>query len=76
MVQIKLHTILKNYCPAAGGCLQMPCGEGLTVEKMLANLDLRPGLVGLVLVNGKIAQNDCMLAEGDEVELYPVFGGG
>lgn len=76
LVKVKLHTILKKYCPNDDGSLQVQCGEDLTVGEMLESLSLNRGLVWLVLVNGKVAHNDCRLAEEDEVELYPVFGGG
>lgn len=76
LIKVKLHTILKKYCPNDDGHLQVLCGEDLTVGKMLESLRLRPGLVWLVIVNGKLADDDYRLAEEDEVELYPIFGGG
>lgn len=76
MISVKLHTFLKSYCPRSDGCLQLQYEEGLTVKKILEQLNLNTGIVGLVLVNGRIVQSDYKLAEGDSMEIYPLFGGG
>lgn len=76
MIKVKLGIVLKSYCSNNDGHLQVQFEEDLTVEKMLKDLKLNSGLVWLVLVNGKVGQKDCRLSKGDEVELYPIFGGG
>ncbi|MHB8985895.1 MAG: MoaD/ThiS family protein [Eubacteriales bacterium] len=50
--------------------------EGLTVKKMLLKLKLNPGVVGLIVINGKVTQHNNELSRGDNIEIYPIFGGG
>lgn len=76
LISVKLQTFLKNYCPNNDGILQIEYEKGLTARKLLERLGLNSGIVGLVLKNGKIAHCDDDLAEGDSIELYPLFGGG
>lgn len=76
MITVKLHTALKRYCPHGDGSLQIQYKDGLTVKKILEQLNLNNGAVGLVLVNGKIASWEIQLMRGDSVELFPIFGGG
>ncbi|RKO67901.1 MoaD/ThiS family protein [Desulfofundulus salinus] len=76
MITVKLHTALKRYYPHGDGSLQIQYKEGLTVKKILEQLNLNNGAVGLVLINGKIASGEIQLMRGDCVELFPIFGGG
>lgn len=76
MINVRLHTILKDYCPSSGGCLQIQYEEGLTVKKMLLKMKLNPGVVGLIVINGKVTQHNNELSRGDNIEIYPIFGGG
>ncbi|WP_242655769.1 MoaD/ThiS family protein [Desulfofundulus australicus] len=76
LITVKFHTALKRYCPQNDGMLQFQYIEGLTVKKLLEQLNLNNGAVGLVLVNGKIASREIQLMRGDYVEIFPIFGGG
>lgn len=51
--------------------------EGARVEEMLAHLydDTTATGVHTVFVNGRQADSDLMLAEGDRVGLFPAVGG-
>ncbi|MBC7105541.1 MAG: MoaD/ThiS family protein, partial [Firmicutes bacterium] len=49
---------------------------GATVRHLLETFRLVPGEVGLVVVNGALADEARELPDGARVELYPVFGGG
>lgn len=78
MINVKLHPILKDYCPNSDGYLQIKYEEDLTVKDILKNLNFNPGAVGLVLVlkNEEVARNDDRLSDGDNIEIYPFFDGG
>ncbi|NPV74618.1 MAG: MoaD/ThiS family protein [Pelotomaculum sp.] len=76
MVTVKLHTFLKKYHPAGGEVNRIEYRKGMTVQEVLEHLGLDAGAVGLILVNGRLARANCELAEGDAIDLYPVFGGG
>ena len=72
MISIKPHSSLGiKYSQ-----LTIECEEGLTVKKILDRLDLDGGYVVLILVNGKIVEENFILSGGDKIELYPVVGGG
>jgi len=76
LIQVKLHSVFKNYCPDSGEIMQFRYEDGLTAKKILENLEIKPGIVGLTIVNGKVTPGDCVLTRGDIVEFYPIFGGG
>ena len=50
--------------------------ETPTVGALVARLGLEPGATGIVLVNGRHAGADTVLAAGDEISLFPPLGGG
>lgn len=76
MITVRLFTFLNNYYPENDGFLHVQYEEGLTIKKVLEQINLDAGMVGLILVNGRTAGRDYKLFEGDSVELYPIFGGG
>lgn len=55
--------------------LHLPAA-GKTVAQLLGELAIQPDLVAVVLVNGRQAPKDAVLAEGDVVKLIPFVGGG
>lgn len=75
MIEVKLYSILKDYCPNRDGLVRVEYKEGLNVKEVLELLNLS-NIAGLVLVNGKVAKTDFCLSKGDSIELYPIFGGG
>ena len=50
--------------------------EGSTVADLLTELGACPGEIGLVVRNGYKADQTAVLDDGDEMELYPLIGGG
>ena len=80
-VKVCLHEILKNKADtteavAEGGNLNIVMPLGATVRELLASLKLNHGLVGLVIVNKRQVGLNCILSEGDSVELFsPLCGG-
>jgi molybdopterin converting factor small subunit len=72
-VRIKCFATLSDHTPA-GGVLTLPAGG--TVESALKGIGLAPGDVKLVFVNGKHAEMDSTLADGDQLGVFPAVGGG
>ena len=54
-------------------CINAPLdvAEGTTVEDLLAQMDLSPGDVEAVFVNGRVRPVDTVLTDGDRVALVP-----
>lgn len=78
MITVKLHTSLKRYCPGCNrtGSIKIKFEEGLTVGKILKELNLNHGEVGIILINGSIVDENFELSKEDIIELFPVVGGG
>ena len=49
---------------------------GKTVEQILADLDIRPDMVAMVLINGRQSAKEAIVRDGDVVKLVPFVGGG
>ena len=49
---------------------------GSKVAVIVEHLELPPQLLGIVLVNGRHADRDTVLEEGDTLSLLPVLDGG
>ena len=55
----------------------LPFQPGLTIEKVLDALDVQKNVVGVILVDGHLVTDlQYGLADGSELELYPLFAGG
>ncbi|MCS7286980.1 MAG: MoaD/ThiS family protein [Anaerolineae bacterium] len=73
MAKIKIVGILSRY---AGDRKEVEVEGGISVEEILAKLEIPSPLVGVVLVNGKQVDKSHVIREGDEVKLIPLIGGG
>lgn len=49
---------------------------GITCREIIADVDLNEQEIGIVLVNGRHADLDASLVEGDTLSLFPLVGGG
>lgn len=72
-VRIKCFATLSDHTPE-GGVLTLSAGG--TVENALTALGLAPDDVKLVFVNSKHAEMDAVLADGDQLGIFPAVGGG
>ncbi len=77
-IHVRLHTILRRETPEGiidRVTLDLP--QGATVAEAMSRLEFptRPRTM-LLVVNGKIVQDDHVLAEGDELRLVPGISGG
>lgn len=76
-VVVELKSVLKQWrSDLVSGKSEFQFQEGATVGEMLRYLGLCHGEVGLVVVNGEVANEDRELEDGAKVELYPIFSGG
>jgi molybdopterin converting factor small subunit len=76
-MRVKL-TFLAHLQKYAGGRAELDVEvlEGTSVGGMMDRLGLPYGEVGLLLVNGKLADEELVLSEGDTVLFTPVISGG
>ena len=72
-VRMKCFATLSDHTPE-GGVLDLP--EGGSVTDALTRVGLTPGDVKLVFVNSKNVGVDAVLAEGDQLGIFPAVGGG
>jgi sulfur carrier protein ThiS len=72
-ITIKCYATLGTYCPPEG-VLALP--EPTDIAALVTMLEIPPEEVKLIFVNGKRADTDQVLAEGDRVGLFPPVGGG
>lgn len=77
-MRVHLHTSLQRPGPAGPvRRLEVDLPAHGTLADLLAMLDLRPDPKGLLLVvNGRTAGPERVLAQGDEVHLIPAISGG
>ena len=60
-----------------GKPLPLRVSPGTPVEKLLEKIFARKvDQIGMVVINGKIADGKVLLAEGDRVDVYELLGGG
>jgi molybdopterin converting factor small subunit len=77
-VQVKLFATLREYRPGLGigepFPVEMP--GGATVGDLVRRLDLPVEEVKIVFVNALVRELDHVLADGDELGIFPPVGGG
>lgn len=85
-VRVKLFATLANQAPEAvrrqvadsraGRVFEWEMPDGSTLDDLIAALALPRAEVKQVFVNGRARPLDHILAEGDEVGIFPPIGGG
>jgi molybdopterin synthase sulfur carrier subunit len=77
-VHVKLFATLRSYRPGlgVGEALPVELPEGATVADLIKHLDLPPGEIKVVFVNALYRDTGHVLADGDEVGIFPPVGGG
>ena len=77
-VQIKISATLRDfisdYDPVQG--LSLPLESGDTPGTMIEKLGVPLAKVKVIMVNGKHAQLETPLREGDRLGIFPPVGGG
>jgi molybdopterin converting factor small subunit len=77
-ITVHLHTVLQRSTPEGlRSKLEMDVPDGTTIGDVYTALDLTLGVEHLLLMmNGKLAELDQPLADGDEVHFIPAMSGG
>jgi molybdopterin converting factor small subunit len=78
VVTVRLHTTLRRETPEGiVDRLKLELAPGATMRTLVEalNVSLREDAI-LLVVNGRIADVDTPLADGDEVRLIPAMSGG
>jgi sulfur carrier protein ThiS len=77
-IEANLYATLARYLPnqhEKGGCV-VDVADGATVEDVLRQLNIPPGLVKLIFVDGIHASRDSNLKNGSRLGVFPPVGGG
>ena len=76
IVQVSLFANLRQYAPEGENVFKLELGPGATAGRLVETLKI-PSTVNLViLVNGRQANEETSLADGDSVTLFPPIAGG
>jgi molybdopterin synthase sulfur carrier subunit len=77
-IHVKLFATLRRLRPGLGlgesFPVQLP--EGATLGDLIRQLDLPETEVKIVFVNGIVRDREYVLADGDELGIFPPIGGG
>jgi molybdopterin synthase sulfur carrier subunit len=77
-VHVKLFATLRHYRPGLGlgEAFPLELPEGATVADLVRQLGLPEEEVKIVFVNALFRDPDYVLADGDELGIFPPVGGG
>jgi sulfur carrier protein ThiS len=75
-IQVRLYSHLKRHAPEGKMVFPLNLPAGATVKTVLEHLELNDQVQKIILVNGRPAQGDTILDEGDLVVVFPVVEGG
>lgn len=77
-IHVKLFATLRRLRPGLGLGESFPVElpPGATLGDLIEQLDLPEAEVKIVFVNGIIREPDHVLADGDELGIFPPIGGG
>ena len=75
-IQIRLLSSLKRFAPGREGLFRLELEDGATVAQLSDRLNIPSSVKRVVLVNGYHGNEDTVLAENDQVTLFPPMGGG
>ncbi|MEW6624189.1 MAG: MoaD/ThiS family protein [Bacillota bacterium] len=72
-IQVKLFATFRQGRFTAE---KMEFPEGSTILNVVEKLAIDPAEVAIAMINGKSAELDAVLSEGDTLGLFPPVGGG
>jgi molybdopterin synthase sulfur carrier subunit len=77
-VKVQLYAILAKYLPTNthNKTAVLEVAEGTSVQEVLNELTIPQNMPKILLVNGRNAELDRVLAEGDTVSIFPPIAGG
>jgi len=69
-----LRDLVEGYDPAGG--MELELDPDRTVANVMERLGIPTAKVKIIMVNGRAASMDRVLADGDRLALFPPVGGG
>lgn len=72
-VRVKCFATLADHTPPDG---VLDLQDGATVEAILPKIGLEPADIKLVFVNSRNSGLETVLADADQIGIFPVVGGG
>lgn len=77
-IHVKLYATLRRYEPdlPRGAALLLAVPPGTTVNQVLQQLAIPDNVPLVTMVNSSVCRLDCVLAEGDTLNLFPPVAGG
>lgn len=75
-VEVRLYAMLRKWGPPDGGPLTLELAEGERVAKVTAILGMPQEEELVILINGRPAGLQSVLADGDRLVLFPPVTGG
>lgn len=77
-IQVKLFATLRQYRPGLGigEAFAVTLAEGATIADLIQQLGLPKDEVKIIFVNALFREPGHVLADGDEVGMFPPVGGG
>ncbi len=76
IVRVKFFAGLREFLPAGESPHAAEFGDGATVADVFRNFGVPPEKPRIILVNGRHAGPDQMLADGDLLAVFPPVAGG
>lgn len=76
LINVIYHAALKRNSSNYKGLVtkKIVYTQGLTIKQLIEFFNLDE--VGLIIINGKLTHEECVLADDDNVEFHPFVGGG
>jgi molybdopterin converting factor small subunit len=74
-----MQVIVKLFATLREGRFEekiMDFPEGIKIEQVIRHIDLPEKVVSLIFVNGRHANSNTPISEGDTVSIFPPVGGG
>ncbi len=78
VVHVKVYATLREYHPELkpGEALVIQMPEGTSVGQVIAAAGIPPETVRTAFSRGRMVEEDHLLADGDDLALFPPVGGG
>jgi hypothetical protein len=74
IIRLKFNSALTDYTAIPEDFIEYAPGK--SIRAFLYKYSLTAGLIGLVVVNGKIESLEYIPPDNSTIKLYPIFGGG
>ncbi len=74
--EVQLYATLRKFGPPQEGPFVVVLNDGERVAGLLEVLKIPPDVERVILLNGRPAEMDTVLNEGDRIVLFPPVAGG